>query len=76
MSIALLSSLVLCITTSTIPINFVIAFVEVMIVQCMWLVLNMVVCVFDFDISVASVSDIQRSICMSTALYYNVGVFV
>jgi hypothetical protein len=54
----------------------VIAFVEVMIVQCMWLVLNMVVCVFDFDISVASVSDIQRSICMSTALYYNVGVFV
>jgi hypothetical protein len=34
----------------------------------------MVVCVFDFDISVASVSDIQRS--MSTALYYNVGLFV
>jgi hypothetical protein len=35
----------------------------------------MVVCVFDFDISVASVSDIQRS-SMLTALYYNVGVFV
>ncbi len=40
----------------------------------MRLVLDMVVCVFDFDISVASVSDIQRS--TSTALYYNVGLFV
>ncbi len=35
-SIALLSSLVLCITNSISPINFVIAFVEVVIAQCGW----------------------------------------
>jgi hypothetical protein len=33
-----------------------------------------VVCAFDFDISVAAVSDIQRS--MPSALYYNIEVVV